>query len=63
MQHFICVGNCEGMADQAGTCQAPDCSYYGKDLESCNCEDGAHTAIKNGEGHEHNQSHEETSAE
>lgn len=44
MTHYICTGECNGVADQPGTCQAGDCSLSGQPLAECNCGDGSHGA-------------------
>ena len=38
--HYICEGECRGVADKPGTCQAPECSKSGKPLIICRCKDG-----------------------
>ncbi len=42
MTHYICTGNCGGVADKPGTCQAVDCPKHGEELEQCDCKDGTH---------------------
>ena len=42
MIHYICVGNCGGVAEKPGVCQAEDCPKHGEALEECECLDGQH---------------------
>lgn len=49
MTHYICTGGCQGVAEHPGVCQASDCHDVGKDLQTCECEDGAHSAVIEGE--------------
>ncbi len=42
MSHFVCEGDCKGVADQAGICQSDFCNKKGEDLIICGCEDGEH---------------------
>lgn len=42
MKHYICTGECGGVSDNPGTCQAEDCSKHGEPLVACNCNDGEH---------------------
>ena len=42
MIHYICTGNCGGVADKPGVCQAEDCPKHGEALEECECTDGQH---------------------
>lgn len=42
MAHFICTGDCNGVSETPGTCQAPDCQQYSQALAECHCEDGMH---------------------
>jgi hypothetical protein len=44
--HFVCTGECGGVATQAQVCQAEVCSEKGKPLTPCTCEDGAHHEVK-----------------
>ena len=48
--HYICTGECGGVADKQGTCQATDCSKHGQPLQECHCEDGMHRQAKEWEG-------------
>lgn len=40
--HFVCTGECGGVSDKPGTCQAKDCSKHNMLLEKCDCADGTH---------------------
>jgi len=42
MQHYICSGSCEGVADEEGICMADGCDKQYEMLEPCTCEDGKH---------------------
>lgn len=42
MTHYICTGDCEGVSDKPGVCQAADCIKHGESLMECHCEDGKH---------------------
>ena len=44
MVHYICLGNCKGVAMESGTCQAIECSKYSAPLIECNCIDGSHSS-------------------
>ena len=44
--HYICTGNCEGVAEDPGDCQSPDCIKFGDALVPCNCIDGKHDELK-----------------
>lgn len=44
--HFVCTGECGGVSDKAGTCQAKDCSKHNMPLETCECSDGTHKPKK-----------------
>ncbi|MDP3941643.1 MAG: hypothetical protein Q8Q49_05035 [bacterium] len=46
MKHYICTGECEGVSDKPGTCQAESCSKFHQPLIECNCTDGKHGAVK-----------------
>lgn len=46
MSHYICKGECKGVSDKPGTCQAGDCSKHGQQLEACDCTDGQHAEAK-----------------
>ncbi|MBI4130150.1 hypothetical protein HY468_02440 [Candidatus Roizmanbacteria bacterium] len=50
MKHYICTGECGGVSDTPGTCQAESCSLHGQPLVECDCEDGEHDTINNAEG-------------
>jgi len=41
-KHFICTGECKGVSDKPGTCQAGDCSKHERELSECSCEDSKH---------------------
>ena len=38
----MCTGECRGVSDKPGTCQAETCSKHGQPLEKCGCTDGKH---------------------
>lgn len=40
--HYICVGECHGLSDTPGVCQAEDCSEQGQPLHACHCKNGDH---------------------
>ncbi|HEX9664500.1 MAG TPA: hypothetical protein VGA49_01620 [Patescibacteria group bacterium] len=40
--HYICTGGCQGLSDQPGVCQTPDCPNEGHPLKACDCADGRH---------------------
>ena len=42
MMHYICTGECGGVADKPGICQAENCPKSGEPLEECECTDGQH---------------------
>lgn len=42
MQHYVCRGGCQGVADQEGNCQTSDCKNQGGPLTECDCGDGKH---------------------
>jgi len=44
--HFICLGECEGVTGLPGVCQAPDCSHFEQKLVECNCADGDHRVVR-----------------
>lgn len=44
MTHYICTGQCNGVADTEGTCQAQTCDKYNEPLTACECENGTHDA-------------------
>jgi hypothetical protein len=41
-EHYVCMGECKGMAVEPGVCQAHVCSKKGEPLTPCTCEDGVH---------------------
>ena len=45
-KHFICVGECEGVASHPGVCQATDCNRYHEKLIECHCADGDHRIVR-----------------
>ncbi len=49
MKHYICTGECHGMSDKPGVCQAEVCEKKSQPLTECNCEGGQHE----GKGHDH----------
>lgn len=46
MTHYACTGECRGVSDKPGTCQAEACSLHDKPLVVCNCTDGKHEEVK-----------------
>ena len=40
--HYICTGECKGVSDNPGVCQAEDCEREGQPLIECSCTDGNH---------------------
>ena len=42
MVHYICEGECKGVSDTPGTCQAQECSKHEEPLKECNCDDNQH---------------------
>lgn len=46
MTHYVCTGECGGVSEQPGTCQAESCSRYHQPLIECNCIDGQHEEVK-----------------
>jgi len=49
MSHFVCTGECNGVSETPGTCQAENCSFYGVPLKECSCDDGQHAQVKKAE--------------
>lgn len=45
-QHYVCLGDCEGVSDKPGTCQALECITYQQPLTQCNCTDGKHNKMQ-----------------
>ena len=45
MTHYICTGDCGGVAENPQTCQAMECGKYQEPLESCDCHDGKHGGL------------------
>jgi len=45
-KHFVCLGECEGVSETPGTCQAVECENFNHDLVTCDCEDGMHNKVK-----------------
>lgn len=41
-KHFVCTGDCGGISDKAGKCQADECEMHKQALVECNCKDGEH---------------------
>ena len=41
-KHFICMGECEGVSNEPGTCQAKECSMYKEPLVPCECDEPEH---------------------
>lgn len=42
MKHYSCTGECGGVAEKPGNCQAKDCSKQGHPLKACGCHDPKH---------------------
>lgn len=42
MKHYICEGDCKGVAVEPGLCQSTDCQNYNQSLAECDCEDKSH---------------------
>lgn len=42
MEHYICKGECKGVAPSFGVCQTQNCSRYQMPLEKCDCDDHQH---------------------
>ena len=45
-KHYICLGDCEGVSDKPGVCEAVQCENYQHPLVECDCTDGAHRHLK-----------------
>ncbi len=43
MSHYICTGDCQGISDKPGSCQANTCQKYNKPLTECDCSDNKHS--------------------
>ncbi len=41
-EHYVCLGGCGGVSNNAGVCQAPDCENHNHELVKCDCTDGKH---------------------
>jgi len=39
MKHYICTGECGGISEKPGVCQAEICSKKGQPLTECDCEE------------------------
>lgn len=46
MKHYVCTGECGGVADHPKNCGDKSCSMHDKPLHECNCEDGKHADAK-----------------
>lgn len=44
-KHFVCNGECNGVAEMPGVCNSATCSKGNHPLIECRCEDGKHTEI------------------
>ncbi len=44
--HYICLGECEGVSNNPGVCQASDCNRYNEKLVPCHCADGDHRVLR-----------------
>lgn len=42
MKHYICTGDCGGVSEKPGVCQAQTCPKHGQPLSECECSDGKH---------------------
>lgn len=42
MTHYICTGECNGVAAEVGYCEADNCSKQWELLTECDCSDGLH---------------------
>tara|TARA_Y100000310_G_C20663899_1_gene806371 strand:- start:1774 stop:1911 length:138 start_codon:yes stop_codon:yes gene_type:complete len=40
--HYICNGECGGVSETPGVCQAEKCSKHNHPLKECECTDGKH---------------------
>ena len=40
--HYVCEGDCGGVAEDEGNCQSEGCSKHGEALAGCECEDKNH---------------------
>ncbi len=45
MVHYVCTGDCGGVSDQPGNCQAESCRMHNQPLVECNCTDGNHEEV------------------
>ena len=44
--HYVCVGECKGVAPIPGTRMAETCNKFQNELKECQCEDDQHTAVR-----------------
>jgi len=49
MSHYICMGGCKGESETPGVCQALDCTKHKQELMACDCEDGKHDGVHEGD--------------
>ena len=42
MTHFACNGDCGGVSEAPGTCQAETCSLHDQPLTACECDNPTH---------------------
>ena len=49
MKHYVCAGGCDSQSDKPGVCESEFCTSEGEPLKPCDCEDGMHEAVINGE--------------
>lgn len=44
MPHFVCKGECNGLSEEPGLCQADmtTCTKAGTPLDPCSCDDNMH---------------------
>ena len=42
MKHFVCIGDCVGVASNPGVCTTEGCTHEGKALIACRCDDEMH---------------------
>lgn len=46
MTHYVCIGECGGVSDKPGNCQAETCSLHNEPLVECHCENDMHEEVK-----------------
>lgn len=45
MNHYICSGECQGVSDKPGVCQADTCPKHNQPLIECDCSDNKHGGV------------------